>query len=71
MRLTFAGLTIGLVAALASTPVLRSLLFGVGAMDPWTFAFVAAFLASVALFASYIPARRASLIEPLTALRHE
>jgi putative ABC transport system permease protein len=71
MRLTFAGLTIGLLAALASTPVLRSLLFGVGTMDPWTFAFVAAFLASVALFASYIPARRASFIEPLTALRHE
>jgi len=71
MRLTLAGLAIGLVAALASTPVLRSLLFGVGAMDPWTFAFVAAFLASVALLASYIPARRASLIEPLTALRHE
>ncbi len=71
MRLTLAGLAIGLVAALASTPVLRSLLFGVGALDPWTFAFVTAFLASVALFASYVPAMRASRIEPLVALRHE
>jgi putative ABC transport system permease protein len=71
MRLTLAGLAIGLVAALVSSPVLRSLLFGVNAADPWTFTFVAVFLGSVALFASYVPARRASRIEPLIALRHE
>jgi putative ABC transport system permease protein len=71
MLLTLAGLAIGLVAALVSSPVLRSLLFGVNAADPWTFAFVAVFLGSVALFASYVPARRASRIEPLIALRHE
>lgn len=71
MHLTLAGLAIGLIAALASAPALRSLLFGVGALDPWTFASVAVFLASVALFASYIPARRATRIEPLVALRHE
>jgi len=71
MGMTLAGLAIGLVAALVSTPVLRSLLFGVDGTDPWTFAFVLAFLASVALLASYVPARRASRIEPLIALRHE
>ena len=71
MRLTLAGLAIGLVAALVASPVLRSLLFGVNAADPWTFSFVAVFLGSVALFASYVPARRASRIEPLIALRHE
>jgi putative ABC transport system permease protein len=71
MGLTLAGLAIGLVAALASAPLLRSLLFGIGAGDPWTFAAVAVFLGSVALFASYLPARRASRIEPLVALRHE
>jgi len=71
MRLTLAGLAIGLVAALVASPVLRSLLFGVNAADPWTFTFVAVFLGSVALFASYVPARRASRIEPLIALRHE
>ena len=71
MRLTLAGLAIGLAAALASAPVLRSLLFGVGAQDPFTFAFVSGLLAAVALLASYLPARRASRIEPLIALRHE
>jgi putative ABC transport system permease protein len=71
MRLTLAGLAIGLVAALASAPVLRSLLFGIGAQDPWTLAFVSGFLAAVAFLASYVPARRASRIEPLIALRHE
>ena len=71
IRLTLAGLAIGLAAALASAPVLRSLLFGIGASDPWTFALVLAFLASVAFLASYLPARRASRIEPLIALRHE
>jgi len=71
VRLTLAGLAIGLVAALVASPVLRSLLFGVNAADPWTFSFVAVFLGSVALFASYVPARRASRIEPLIALRHE
>jgi putative ABC transport system permease protein len=71
MGLTLSGLLIGLAAALLSAPMLRSLLFGVGATDPATFAGVAAFLASVALLASYVPARRASRIEPLVALRRE
>jgi putative ABC transport system permease protein len=71
MRLTVMGLAIGFAAAAVSAPVLRTLLFGVGAFDPWTFALVSALLSSVALLASYIPARRASRIEPLAALRHE
>jgi putative ABC transport system permease protein len=71
MRWTLAGLVLGLAGALAATPVFRSLLFGVGPTDPGTYALVGAFLASVALFASYVPARRASRVEPLSALRHE
>ncbi len=71
MRLTVMGLGIGAIAAAASTPVLRSLLFGIGPLDPWTFTLVSVFLLSVALLASYFPARRASRVEPLIALRHE
>jgi putative ABC transport system permease protein len=71
VRLTLAGLAIGFAAALVFAPVLRSLLFEVGATDPRTFLFVTAFLASVATLASYVPARRASRIEPLVALRHD
>jgi ABC-type lipoprotein release transport system permease subunit len=69
--LTSAGLALGLGAALVATPALRSLLFDVGATDPGTLLFVTAFLGTVAMAASYIPARRASRIEPLIALRHE
>ncbi len=71
VRLTLAGIAAGIAIALAATPVLRSLLFGVDAADPWTFVFVALFLGGVALLASYLPARRASRIQPLVALRHE
>jgi putative ABC transport system permease protein len=70
-RLTLAGLTMGMAAAVMIAPALRSLLFEVGATDPRTFLFVTAFLGSVATVASYVPARRASRIEPLVALRHE
>jgi putative ABC transport system permease protein len=71
MRLTVLGLAIGFAAAAVSAPVLRNLLFGIGAFDPWTFGLVSALLSSVALLASYVPARRASRVEPLVALRHE
>jgi ABC-type lipoprotein release transport system permease subunit len=71
MLLTLAGAATGVVGALAITPVLRSLLAGVEPGDPLTLAGVAAVLCLVALVASYLPARRASGISPLEALREE
>ncbi len=70
-RLILLGLALGLVASLALAGVLKSLLYGVAPNDPVTLAFVAGLLGGVALLASYLPARRATLIDPLTALREE
>jgi putative ABC transport system permease protein len=67
--LTVIGLASGLAGALAAAQALNSLLFGVKATDPWTFAGVAGALAVVALVASYVPARRAARVDPMTALR--
>jgi ABC-type antimicrobial peptide transport system permease subunit len=66
-----AGIAFGLLAALALTQVLASLLFGVEPNDPVTFATVPALLLVVALLASYLPARRAVKVDPLTALRRD
>jgi putative ABC transport system permease protein len=71
LRMGAAGLAIGLVGALLATRVLDSLLFGVSAGDPATFAAVSAALITVLLFAAYLPARRATRVDPMVALRAE
>jgi predicted permease len=70
-RLTAIGVLLGIGAALALTRFMSSLLFGVTARDPITFACVVAMLALVAIGACYIPARRAMRVEPMVALRDE
>jgi predicted permease len=70
MKLALAGVAAGLVLALLATRFLESLLFGVEPADPLTFGVVAAFLAGVALLASWLPARRVAAIDPTIAMRH-
>jgi ABC-type antimicrobial peptide transport system permease subunit len=71
LLITDVGVVVGLAAAGAATRLMTSLLFGVEALDAVTYAAVAAGLAAVSLAASYIPARRASLVDPANALRME
>lgn len=71
MALALCGTAIGLAGAFLLTRLIRSLLFGVEATDPVTFVGIALLLGLVALLASYIPARRASRVDPLVALRYE
>jgi predicted permease len=71
MLLTFAGLLLGIAGGLAATRVMVDLLFGVTATDAVTFFSVAGLLVLVAFFACYVPARRATKVDPLIALRYE
>ena len=69
--LTLAGLALGLVGARAAVRALASQLYGVGPFDPATFVAVPLLVAAVALLACYIPARRATRVDPMVALRYE
>lgn len=71
LKLAVTGVALGLLAAFAVTRVMESLLFGVSATDPLTFAGIAMLLASVALLACFFPARRAAKTDPIIALRYE
>jgi ABC-type antimicrobial peptide transport system permease subunit len=71
LTLVLAGMALGIIGALGLTRLLRSLLFEVQTTDTATFAFVISTLFLVALFACYIPARRATKVDPLVALRYE
>jgi putative ABC transport system permease protein len=71
MWLTLVGIAAGLLAALASSRLIASLLFGVSPGDPATYIVVALLLAAVALAACLVPARRAAKVDPMVALRYE
>jgi ABC-type antimicrobial peptide transport system permease subunit len=71
IALTLAGLVLGLGAAMLVTPIMSALLYGVAPTDPATYAGVAIGLAAVTLLATYLPARRATKVDPMFALRCE
>ena len=71
VRLTLIGLAIGVAGAIGLTRLMATLLYGVGARDPVTMVSVGVILAGVAIAASYVPARRATRVDPVVALRYE
>jgi len=71
LRTIFIGVVIGIAGSLALTRTVESLLFGVTATDPLTFGGVTVLLLGAGLLASYIPARRATRVDPVIALRYE
>ena len=70
-RLVAIGAAIGVAGALLSSRALSTLLYGVKPADPWTFAAIVAVISATALFASYLPARRAARVDPLVAIRYD
>jgi len=71
LRLVGIGVVLGVTAGAAVSRVLRAMLFGLSPFDPIAYMSVSLFLVAVALLACYLPARRATKVDPLTALRHE
>jgi putative ABC transport system permease protein len=71
LRLSAAGMIVGLAGAFAVTRVMASMLVGVNPTDPATFAAIVALFAAIAMMASWIPARRAARLDPMSAIREE
>jgi putative ABC transport system permease protein len=71
MKLTLIGLALGLIGAVASTRLLRDMLFGIKPFDPLTFAAMTLLLVCISLVACFLPARRATKVDPMNVLRNE